>query len=141
MRNPARVNSTQKLDQILLQTSQAAPIFPTFGSLHPAILIIRIYGPSGRGQPFVDLKFGVEFSYKKCILRRNFEFDVNKQCSATRWDTLYIRSFRHVSTFLQKDGSRWPAGDAAPEDEDYDEFARNDDENAAVWTEPDLHVV
>jgi len=40
-----------------------------------------------------------------------------------------------------KDGTRWPAGDAAPEDEDYDEFARNDDENAAVWTEPDLHVI
>ena len=50
------------------------------------------------------------------------------------------------SNDLQRDGSIWPAGDAAPEDEDYDEFARNDDdeENAAVWTEPegaDLHII
>ena len=43
----------------------------------------------------------------------------------------------------------WPAGDAAPEDdEDYDGFARDDDdeedENAAVWSESegaDLHVI
>ena len=41
-------------------------------------------GPCGRGQPFVDFKFGVAFWYKKFILRQNFEFDVNRQCSATR---------------------------------------------------------
>lgn len=53
-------------------------------------------------------------------------------------------------SYLQKDDSIWPAGDNAPEDdEDYDEFARNDDdedENEIVWTgEPegatDLHVI
>ena len=48
-------------------------------------------GPSCRRQPFVDFQLGVAFYYKKFILWRNFELDVNQQCSATRWATLYIR--------------------------------------------------
>jgi len=53
----------------------------------------------------------------------------------------------------ERDGSTWPAGDSAPEDDEYDEFARGDDEDAdiedesaAIWTEPegataDLHTI
>ena len=56
-------------------------------------------------------------------------------------------------SILQRDGSTWPAGDSAPEDDEYDEFARGDDEDAdiddesaAIWTEPegataDLHTI
>ena len=56
-------------------------------------------------------------------------------------------------SILQRDGSTWPAGDSAPEEDEYDEFARGDDEDAdiddesaAIWTEPegapaDLHTM
>ena len=50
--------------------------------------------PSGRGQPFVDIERRVALQYKKFILRQNFKFDVRKQCSATRWTTLYLWIWR-----------------------------------------------
>ena len=46
-------------------------------------------GPSGRGQSFVDIEIRVALQYKKFILKRNFQFHVNKLYSATRWATLY----------------------------------------------------
>ena len=46
-------------------------------------------GPSGWEQHFVDITIRVALWYQKFILWRNFWFDANKQCSATRWTTLY----------------------------------------------------
>ena len=43
-------------------------------------------GPSGRGQPFVDIAIRVAFYFKKFTMRLNFD----KQYSTTRWTTLYI---------------------------------------------------
>ena len=46
--------------------------------------------PFGRGLSYVDLKFGIVLYYSQFILWQNFEFDVNKQCSATRWAALHM---------------------------------------------------
>ena len=55
----------------------------------PIISEITIQGgPSGRGQPFVDFEIRVAFQYRKFVLQRNFEFDVNNQSSSARWATL-----------------------------------------------------
>ena len=58
-------------------------------------------GPSGRGQPFVDIKIGVALQYKKFILQGNLQFHVNKLYFATRCSTLYL-SLKHGIFFFHR---------------------------------------